>query len=108
MPKRRNTRKRAVERYVGHIKRKYDLSLEDYVKLLLLQKKCCAICKRSREEIEQDFHVDHDHDTGEVRGLLCKRCNRILGVILDSTSWLDSALIYLKTPPARLLKDLRE
>ena len=102
--KRRNTQKRAVQRYVGNLQRKYGLTPEGYVKLLVLQDRRCAICRRTREELQQDLVVDHDHATGEVRGLLCKSCNRFLGVIRDSTSWLQRALEYLTNPPARVLK----
>lgn len=59
------------------------------------QECCCAIC---RTEIElMDSAIDHNHDTGEFRGVLCKQCNRALGMFRDSPYILSSALEYLRT-----------
>lgn len=58
------------------------------------QEKCCAICK---DEITLlDSAIDHNHDTGEFRGVLCKQCNRALGMFKDSPSVLKNALEYLE------------
>ncbi len=53
------------------------------------QKELCALCGR-----KQKLSVDHDHVSGEVRGLLCNRCNRRLAGI-DDQEWLRAALIYI-------------
>lgn len=53
------------------------LSPEDYDKMLLSQDGGCAICGKT--DGEQRFHLDHSHDTDEVRGLLCLNCNTKLG-----------------------------
>ena len=57
------------------------------------QNQCCAICKVSMR-IEESA-IDHNHNTGEFRGLLCKKCNRALGMFKDSPSVLMSAYLYL-------------
>ena len=58
------------------------------------QEECCAICKKDVELI--DSAIDHNHDTGEFRGVLCKQCNRALGMFRDSPEILQSAIDYLK------------
>lgn len=56
------------------MKRKYGIGLEEYNLLLESQDGKCAICRVEPKKLS--LSVDHDHDTGEVRGLLCPRCNR--------------------------------
>lgn len=58
-------------------KRKYAITVEDYDKMLIAQAGVCAICKRTN--IKTRLAVDHNHDTGQVRELLCTRCNPALG-----------------------------
>ena len=58
------------------------------------QEECCAICKKDVELI--DSAIDHNHDTGEFRGVLCKQCNRALGMFRDSPEILQNAVDYLK------------
>ena len=57
------------------------------------QEGCCAICKTHTKLI--DSAIDHNHKTGEFRGVLCKQCNRALGMFRDSPTILRSALEYL-------------
>ena len=57
------------------------------------QEGCCAIC--STEITLTDSAIDHNHETGEFRGVLCKQCNRALGMFKDSTKILHSAIEYL-------------
>lgn len=54
----------------------------------------CEICNK---ELNSNFNIDHDHDSGRVRGVLCPPCNRGLGIFLDDTKLLESAIRYLKT-----------
>ena len=58
------------------------------------QEECCAICKDGIELM--DSAIDHNHDTGEFRGVLCKQCNRALGMFKDSPVVLRNALEYLE------------
>jgi DNA-directed RNA polymerase subunit RPC12/RpoP len=58
----------------------YGIDLQQYLCLLLQQGGCCAICQRDYTEFKTNLAVDHDHFTGEVRGLLCSHCNhRLVG-----------------------------
>lgn len=76
-------------------KRKYGITLEEYNKMLADQKNVCAICGLFCTT-KRNLAVDHDHDTGEVRGLLCSNCNRGLGHFQDKVNNLEKAIEYLK------------
>ena len=92
-----------------YIMREYGLSLDDLHRLLAKQQERCAICKRhwrdcpahrpSRYEdfFIQHLYIDHDHETGKVRGLLCHSCNVALGMLRDSPSVCRSAIKYLRS-----------
>lgn len=79
------------------IKHRYGLTREDYEALLEEQGHACAICKTPDDGLWWGvFVVDHDHDTGKVRGLLCSPCNTLLGGARDRTDVLRSAITYLE------------
>jgi len=71
------------------------INLEGYNQLFVEQKGCCAICGKSQKEFKRRFCVDHNHETGQVRGLLCAKCNHILGIVNDSRIQLQKASKYL-------------
>jgi len=73
-----------------HLKRRYNLTREAYDTLVQAQAGLCAICTTRPAE-----HIDHDHRTGKVRGLLCFGCNGGLGQFRDSPELLRSAIAYL-------------
>ena len=82
----------------SHLKRKYRITPEEYDALLEEQGGGCAICGRApREDIA--LHVDHEHTTGRIRGLLCFRCNNALGDFDDDHDRLSAALAYLGPRP---------
>lgn len=66
-----------------HVKSKYGLTEMDLQDLLLAQKGCCKLCHIDFGDIEtvlgRSYVIDHDHVTGEIRGLLCSQCNSIRG-----------------------------
>jgi hypothetical protein len=80
------------------LKSKYGIGIEEYEALYRFQAGKCAICKR-RPDQKRRLAVDHDHDTGEVRGLLCSRCNLVLGQMDDKVEWFRLAAKYLKLTP---------
>ena len=61
------------------------------------QKGICAICGELPHGENRVLHIDHDHLTGKIRGLLCMSCNRALGWFRDDTVILKKAIEYLKT-----------
>ena len=73
--------------------KKYGLTEEDYSEILLKQNGLCAICKKKPE---YNLYVDHDHATGDVRGLLCLQCNTALGNFYDDIGLLNKAIDYLR------------
>lgn len=74
----------------------YGITLEQYEEMLTKQKRCCAICGVHQPESIQSLHVDHNHTTKKVRGLLCHKCNRGLGLFKDSPKVLLNAAKYLQ------------
>lgn len=74
---------------------RYGLSEEVHASLLDSQGGVCAICHTHRGET---LHVDHDHQTGAVRGLLCRLCNTAIGKFNDDPSRLRAAAAYLERP----------
>lgn len=81
------------------VEKTYGLTAEQYQALLARQGGKCAIC-RARPKSKR-LAVDHDHGTGEVRGLLCSRCNHdLLGSAWDSLAMATALWHYMNTPPA--------
>lgn len=78
--------------------RRYGITREWYDTTLEKQGGCCAICQTTEvgRKGHTHFHVDHDHHTGEVRGLLCDLCNRGLGYFKDDGLLLIQAAKYLE------------
>lgn len=73
----------------------YGLSHRQYEDLLKDQGGRCAVCK-GECRTGQQLAIDHCHETGEVRGLLCNRCNRAIGLLCDDHTLVQSAADYLK------------
>lgn len=84
--------------------KKYGLSENDFRSLVNDQNNQCAIC---RYVFTSTPCVDHDHQTGSVRGLLCADCNRGLGLFKDNSDHLESAIEYLKTHAAATASPIR-
>jgi Recombination endonuclease VII len=87
--------KKAIADRKSHLKRQYGLMLEQYDAMLEGQGGVCAICQQPRPE-ERTLHVDHDHSTGAIRGLLCFSCNNALGDLRESHELFHAAAEYLE------------
>lgn len=74
----------------------YGLTLSDIKQLYEQQEHRCAICRRAY--VADSLVIDHDHETGAVRGLLCMNCNSGLGKLGDTTESLRRAIAYLERP----------
>lgn len=74
------TRGNPLQARVGHLRRTYGITEEQYDQLLREQEGCCAVCQKHESEFTVRLAVDHDHQSGEIRGLLCRYCNhRVVG-----------------------------
>lgn len=75
--------------------RKYGLEAGDYERLSDANGGACWICDRPESVPGRSLAIDHDHQTGAVRGLLCTRCNQVLGRMADDADLLRKAAAYL-------------
>lgn len=75
--------------------KRYGLTYNQYQELLTAQDHACAICK-TKDSGSRDWHVDHCHTTGIVRGILCHHCNLMLGNARDNIKILDAGIKYLE------------
>ena len=81
----------------AYLARNYGITLEDYEQMIVEQDSKCKICDKVFSETP---NVDHDHSTGEVRGLLCGDCNRAIGLLRDCPDSMQRAASYV-TPIER-------
>jgi hypothetical protein len=79
----------------SYLKGEYGITLDDYNKMFADQNGCCAICNIHASMLTKSLYVDHSHETGEVRGLLCSECNLALGKFKDNITTLQNAIKYL-------------
>jgi hypothetical protein len=82
------------------LRKKYNTTPEHVNYLAKIQNECCAICGTHKSDVKMGggkLCIDHDHETGSVRGLLCGQCNSALGHFNHSTDILNKAIKYLET-----------
>ena len=90
------------KRLEQHLKYKYDLTIKQLVDALEAQTGGCAICCDPLPDLmvyenrRRGYAIDHNHETGEFRGILCLPCNSMLGMAKDNASLLEKAASYLK------------
>ena len=78
----------------SNLRKNFGLSMDEYEEMLAKQKNLCAICLDDLIP-GRTTHIDHNHNTGQVRGLLCMRCNLTIGLIKDHWLILDNAQDYV-------------
>ena len=92
----KQTRPSPESRKEYYLQRAFGMSLEDYSEKLEAQGGVCGICGSHPPENRKKYlAVDHCHESGEIRGLLCDNCNRGLGLLGDNISSLQKAIEYL-------------
>ena len=97
---REKDRARWQQRRDDTLKRKYGIGIKEYAEMLERQGRACAICGGTDAGANgwgryENLHVDHDHETNRVRGLLCFQCNTGLGLFRHDTDLFQRALDYL-------------
>jgi hypothetical protein len=93
---RANPERQKFHQWKHYLGKKYGVTPADYAALMVAQDGRCAICLTSDPAPWDQLSVDHDHETGRVRGLLCMRCNSCLGYVQDSPDLLRKAVRYLE------------
>lgn len=91
---------RALERQRSRFT-EHGITKEDFDKMMRHQKASCAMCHAPFSNPRR-CHVDHDHDSNIIRGLLCMSCNLLLGYAKDSTVILKEAIDYVNNPPFQI------
>lgn len=111
----RNRRKKFLDSRHGlglharNIKRLYNITPSQYHAIRCSQDSLCAICRKPNPT-NRRFAIDHCHQTGIVRGLLCDKCNRGLGQFNDNPELIQAAFIYLmdRTRVFQILQEYSE
>lgn len=84
-----------VAKWAYMLQYKFGITVEKYEEMFKKQEGKCLICKRPPSGRFKRLAVDHCHKTGEIRGLLCSRCNRAIGYFYDDPALLQQAVDYL-------------
>ena len=84
----------------SYLRRNYGITYDEWLSLYVSQGGRCKICGSTGFKLHDNCQlllvVDHNHKTGDIRGMLCHNCNRALGLLQDSEHNLRSALLYLE------------
>lgn len=83
------------KRLSTNLRKMYGISIDSYQSMLSSQNGKCAIKTCNRLASEKTLHVDHDHTTGHVRGLLCHNCNTALGLVGENAQLLQDLIDYI-------------
>lgn len=95
--------------YAYALKKRYGITPKDVADMMDIQMGVCAICGGSPGKgFRKSLHVDHDHVSGKVRGLLCEKCNQGLGSFQDDPNRMLRAIEYLGAPPSSQVEGLRD
>ncbi len=80
----------------NHLQSRYGISVEDFEKMLVEQQNKCYICYIDvQETIKKRLCIDHDHDSGKIRKLLCTKCNTALGLVAENIQILENMITYI-------------
>lgn len=83
------------------LKHNFGISMTEWNTMFDSQQGKCAICFRHQSELNKNLRVDHNHQTGVIRGLLCATCNSGIGMLQDNAEILQNAYNYLNNQPLK-------
>lgn len=81
--------------FKSDLMKNYGITIEQYEEMHKAQSGQCDCCGKHESEFKRGLHIDHDHVTGQVRGLLCTKCNPGIGYFDESVTKLEMAIAYL-------------
>ena len=87
-------RRNSIQARRSQLKYLYNITPEDCEFMFRAQQGLCKICHEP--SLARNLDVDHNHTTGQVRGLLCNRCNKVIGLLEEDSDLLSKAIEYLK------------
>jgi hypothetical protein len=90
-----------------HLRNRYGIGLGEYESMVEEQSGRCPICENVLPSNTKNIHIDHCHDSNEVRGILCVSCNIMLGHAKDDINTLLNAIDYLREHDSRIKEKLR-
>jgi hypothetical protein len=102
------------KRLEQHLKYKYGITHQQFTNSWEEQKGCCAVCEEELPDLmayenrRRMYAIDHNHETGAFRGILCLNCNTLLGMAKDSTKVLQKAIDYLNSKGSYTLYDIND
>ena len=92
----KNKEKIYVSLLLNKLKNKYGITIQNYFILLDKQDLKCAICKCDLYPMNKGTCIDHSHSNNRVRGLLCPRCNLLIGIAKEDIDVLSNSIIYIQ------------
>ncbi|WP_433351708.1 endonuclease VII domain-containing protein [Microtetraspora malaysiensis] len=96
-----NPERYSWQSYKNHLWKKYRLSWDEYEQIFVKQGGRCAICDQFLSDPRKRPAIDHDHETGVIRGLLCDPCNKGLGHFRDRLDVMRRAVTYLENAKSK-------
>jgi len=79
----------------SYLKMMFKITPEDYTRMFTEQKGRCAICQIHQTNLSKILGVDHNHTTGQVRELLCSKCNSAIGLLKENPVLFQTCISYL-------------
>jgi hypothetical protein len=92
---RKYNKTRVAQTFAKDLRKNFDLTIEDYARMLHAQDRKCAACGDALA-MNKKTHVDHCHATGKVRAILCHHCNISLGLMQESPDRMRSLIAYIE------------
>lgn len=104
--KKEHSNRGVLNKRAYHLMKVYGITVDQYNTLFLKQEGKCLICGKHQRELKMTLRIDHDHNTGKIRGLLCHGCNTAIGLLNEDIDIFKRAIQYLELKSSNCLKKL--